>query len=375
MKRIALAGYGHVGEAFAEILENNPDYASRFEIVAILVKDLLKPRKGLDPSMFFDDVDAFFACEFDVLVDVLSGIEPSLSLITKSLSEGISVITANKASLAKDAPHLFELSTLSNANLYWEASCMSGIPVVHGIDDLRKSDTILSIQGIVNGSTNYCLSRYFNDGIAWDEAIQEATERGFLERDPIQDMGGFDAMRKLQLLSMLAFSVFPAESAILRKPLTSIPESFLQTLRQLGWSLKYVASASYYENQYEGQVVPMVFREKQGLALVSNETNQLDVLCDGRGSVLYTGAGAGGIPTALGIISDLMWLDFGLAMKPEIKTIASQFSSVTKHHYWIEATSSIPEAWILDRVSGLIRTVLLTPEEALRLPLAIQEAL
>lgn len=305
MKKIGLLGFGNVGSSFYDLLTEHPILSKEYKVEVILVQSRTKKRRQNVQKLLVYSTSDFLQCQIDILIDASNGEEPSSEIIRRCLQKGIDVISSNKVAVKNHFYEFNELAISRQIAFLFEASTVSGIPIVHALQELVLEDEIFSISGILNGSTNYCLSRVFLDNKTLEEAVEEAKLLGYLESDPTQDLDGFDSLRKIIILSNMAYGVDILEESCHRSSLTSISEQMILYLKERGYVLKYIATSSYSNNEVEVSVEAVALKENHFIAQINQETNIIMINSKNRGMLSWRGKGAGGIPTASAIISDL----------------------------------------------------------------------
>ncbi len=298
MINIALAGLGTVGSALYDVLSKD----KTFNIKHVLVKNL---NKHLDVSNVTDDIDDILNDNnLDLVIEVMGSIDASYKLVKTSLSKGISVITANKALLAIYLAELTNIARLNNADLYFEASCMGAIPVISTINNINKFDTILGFKGIVNGSTNYLLTKS-SQSLNIESAIDEAKAKGFLEADPSDDLEGIDVIRKVIILSQISYNASFDITKAYTYPISNITSHFLEFANLLNRKVKYIGESFKLVNDIYLSVEPCLVDEYYDMYHCDNELNQINIRTKLSNTLTLKGYGAGGNPTASAVLLDL----------------------------------------------------------------------
>ena len=306
-------GLGVVGGGVAEVLLDPSQGVSRkagrpVSLKKVLVRDLDRERSvhvpsGIlttDPRLVLDDPDVH------VVVEVIGGEEPASSYIRQSLSKGKSVVTANKEVMAKEGQELMALAASSGAHLLFEASVGGGIPIVGPLmKDLLAND-IRSIHAIINGTTNYMLTRMSRDGMDFDDALREAQDLGFAEADPGNDVEGIDAAYKLAVLASLAFHAQVRAQDVYREGISGLRARDFIYGRELGYAIKLLAIAKREGGQIQARVHPCFVPQDYMLAKVDGVFNAVEVDGDLTGRILFHGRGAGREPTTSAVIGDLV---------------------------------------------------------------------
>jgi homoserine dehydrogenase len=314
--KIAMLGCGVVGSEVARLLtEQADDLAARvgrpLELAGIAVRRPSRPRGDLpvDPALFTDDAAGLVARpDIDVVIEVIGGIEPARSLILSALESGASVVTANKALLAEDAATLFAAADKYGEDLYYEAAVAGAIPLLRPLRESLAGDRVRRVLGIVNGTTNYILTRMTESGAGFAEALEEAQALGYAEADPTADVEGFDAAAKAAILASLAFHSRVTASDVHREGITEVTSADIASAREMGCVVKLLAIAELSD---DGQGIgvrahPAMIPLSHPLAGVREAFNAVFVECEAAGELMFYGRGAGGAPTASAVLGDLV---------------------------------------------------------------------
>ena len=356
--KIALCGFGSVGTAIYELLETNKTFITQVQIECIFVKSQTKKRPlSIQPKLVFSE-EELFKHEFDILIDVLSSDEPAYTIIKKALIQKKHVVSANKAVVQKHFLELHKLAFDNDVAFLYEASVLSGMPVIHAMHELVETDITDYIAGIMNGSTNYCLTKAFNDHIPFNEAIIEAKNLGYLESDPSQDMDGFDSLRKTLILTSIAFHQVVDMSSCYCYSLKNCNDAFILNLKKNNMVCKYIASATKIGDEISVVVEPVAIHFNHYLSQINYETNILVSNFINRGMVSWIGKGAGGIPTASGILSDLYQILSNTYLKHDYQDIKVRQSILDESlsSYIILPSSSIDFTIVEKIEDGFITT-------------------
>src|SRR5499426_574397 len=247
--KIALLGCGTVGAEVARRLDaHGPELTARagaqLELAGIAVRDPSRRRTGLDPALFTADGAALVGRpDVEIVVELIGGIEPARSLLLAAMARGASVVTANKALLATHGPQLYEAAEKHGVDLYYEASVAGAIPLLRPLRESLAGDKVHRIVGIVNGTTNYILSRMDETGAGFEEALTEATALGYAEADPTADVEGFDAAAKAAILASLAFHSRVTAADVHREGITEVSAADVVSAREMGCVVKLLAIA------------------------------------------------------------------------------------------------------------------------------------
>lgn len=307
---IGLLGYGVVGSGVATILHNHQDDLRHklgvpVSIKRVLVKNLDKKRDGVIPQeMFTTSLDEILNDpEIDLIIEVTGG---SSDAIRRSLEAGKGVVTANKDVMAESGPELLRLADKNKCDLLYEASVGGGIPLIRTLEDGLASDRITGLTGIVNGTTNFILTKMKHEDKTYEEALAEATELGFAEADPSADVDGLDAARKMVILASLSFSTEVHIDDVFIRGLSEIKDGDLELAEQFGYTIKMTGSAKKDKDGIEVAVEPVFVPNSHPLATVNNEFNAVYVYSDSVGETMFYGPGAGSLPTATSITGDVV---------------------------------------------------------------------
>lgn len=312
--RVALLGGGTVGGQVARLLtEQADDLAARIgaplELVAVAVRDTSALRPGIDPAILTDDAEALVnRTDLDLVVEVMGGIEPARSLILTALSHGASVITANKALLAQDGATLYEAAAAHGVDLFFEASVAGAIPLLRPLRESLAGDRVIRVLGIVNGTTNFILTKMDEQGADYAEVLAEAQALGYAEADPTADVGGFDAAAKAAILASLAFHSRVTMDDVHVEGITSVTAADVRAARDMGFVIKLLAVAEVSDDG-AGVVVrvhPAMVPRSHPLASVREAFNAVFVEAAAAGELMFYGRGAGGAPTASAVLGDLV---------------------------------------------------------------------
>ncbi len=311
--KIGLLGLGTVGigvlkiiEGHQEELRNQTGYAVKLE--KILVKNMEKHREvSVGQNVLTEDPwEVINNQEIDVIIEVMGNIEPTLEYLMAALEQGKHVVTANKDLIALHGAELLEQANKYQCDLYYEASVAGGIPIIRALVEGFASDRITKLIGIVNGTTNYILSKMSEEKLPFKEMLQQAQDLGYAEADPTSDIEGLDAARKMAILSNLAFHMDVSFHDVKVKGITDVSEVDIQFGKQLGYKIKLLGLAKINDNQIEVSVQPTMINENHPLAKVEGVYNAVYVYGEAVGETMFYGPGAGQLPTATAVVSDLV---------------------------------------------------------------------
>ena len=244
--------------------------------------------------------------EISIVVEVMGGIEPAKSFITKMLEAGKTVVTANKELIAKHWPELEKVAKEHNVGLYFEASVGGGIPILRAVSDSLQANTITSVLGIINGTTNYILTKMCDEGGDFEEVLREAQRLGYAEANPTNDVDGFDAMYKLSILASMAFHVRLPIDHIYREGIRGISKTDIACAKELGYEVKLLAIAKREGELVQMRVHPTMVKTSHPLANIKDSFNAILLHGSAVDDVMFYGRGAGDFPTASAILSDVI---------------------------------------------------------------------
>lgn len=310
---IGLLGLGTVGSGVVKIIEDHQDKLMHqvgcpVKIKKVLVKDINKPRAvGIKEEFLTTNVeDIVNNPEIDVVIEAMGGIEETRKHLVTALKNKKHVVTANKDLMAVYGSELLTIAAENNCDLFFEASVGGGIPLLRTLVDGLASDKITKIMGIVNGTTNYILTKMSKYGSAYEEVLKEAQELGFAEADPTSDVEGLDAARKMVILATLGFSMKIDLEDVKVHGITRVTQEDIQYGKQLGYTMKLIGIAQHDNDKVEVSVQPTFIPSSHPLASVHNEYNAVYVYGEAVGETMFYGPGAGSLPTATSIVSDLV---------------------------------------------------------------------
>ncbi len=313
--RIALLGCGGVGsEVVRQLDQRRVELGARvgapLEIAGIAVRRPQRARNlPVDPALFTADAAGLVARDdVDIVIEVVGGIEPARSWMLSALASGKSVVTANKALLAADGTTLYEAAGAAGVDLYYEASVAGAIPLLRPLRESLVGDSVVRVLGIVNGTTNYILTRMEETGASFSEALEEATALGYAEADPTADIDGFDAASKAAIIASLAFHTRVRSSDVYREGIGAVTSSDMASAKAMGATVKLLAIAerAVAESGISVRVHPAMIPLTHPLASVREAYNAVFVEAESAGSMMFYGRGAGGTPTASAVLGDLV---------------------------------------------------------------------
>jgi homoserine dehydrogenase len=309
--RVALLGCGVVGSQVVRLLhEQADDLTARvgvpLELVGVAVR---RPNRHGDIPAGLLTTDAAALVnrpDVDLVVEVIGGIEPARSLLLSALGSGKSVVSANKALLAEDGAALYEAAAINGVDLYYEAAVGGAIPVIRPLRESLAGDRVTRVMGIVNGTTNFILSRMDATGASFDDSLAEATALGYAEADPSADVDGFDAAAKAAILAGLAFHTRVTIGDVYREGIGAVTAADIASAKAINCTIKLLAICERNKDTVAVRVHPAMIPRSHPLASVGDAFNAVFVDADAAGSLMFYGRGAGGAPTASAVLGDLV---------------------------------------------------------------------
>lgn len=316
--KLALIGLGTVGTGVARILSEHHDYlrsrcGADLQVKWVVVRDVAKPRSvQLSQAQFTQDVDAVIGDpEVDIAIEVMGTVRPAFEIISGLVRAGKHVVTANKAVLAEHGTELFRLAHECKRTICFEASVAGGIPIIAAVGERLLANRILSLSGILNGTSNFILTAMHDAKKSYSDALREAQKRGFAEADPTLDVDGTDAAQKLAILSRLAFQTAVDSRQIRRRGIDGLADVDIGYASELGYVIKLLARAQVANNELHLSVAPTLVPRDHPLGQVRGEYNAIQVVGDAVGDTLYVGKGAGMMPTASSVVAGILDLAIG----------------------------------------------------------------
>lgn len=310
---IGLMGCGTVGGGVWKVLDTNRDIIRKRVGIEISIKKVLEkvidkakaagvPVKKITskPEIIFDDPD------IDVVVEVIGGTTLAAELIKKALMAGKSVVTANKDLLAQDGQELFQIAEQNKVDLLFEASVGGGIPIIRPLKESLAANRIEAVYGIVNGTTNYMLTKMSDEGSSYDDVLAEAKQKGYAEADPSSDVEGYDAARKLAILASIAFNTRVSFKDVFVEGITKVTARDIMYARELNCAVKLLAIGKDLDGKIEVRVHPTFIPQNHPLASVNDVFNGVFIHGDAVGDVMFYGRGAGELPTASAVVGDVI---------------------------------------------------------------------
>lgn len=316
MKKVGVAvlGLGVVGGGTCKILldrreQIKDEYGVDVEIVAVL--DRIASRAtdiGLSASIVAQSMDEIaLNPKVDIVVECMGGVEPAKTFLLKALEAGKSIVTSNKEMFAKSWPELERAAAKTGAGLYYEATTGGGMPIIRMMTQAMQANNILEIKAIINGTTNYILTRMTEEGAPYADVLKDAQALGFAEANPVADVEGYDSSYKLSILSSLAFNKRLPMDLIYREGITKISPIDIAVGKEMGFIVKLLAIAKQKDGKYEVRVNPVFLPKHHPLASVNGAFNAVFVVGDAVGDIMLYGQGAGALPTGSAIVSDIVF--------------------------------------------------------------------
>lgn len=336
--RIGLIGFGTVGTGVYKSLQK----FENVEILKIAVRNINKPRSvEIDKELLTDNpYEVVNNPEIDVVVELMGGVEPTWDYIQTALKNGKHIVTANKELLAKKGEELFNLSEENNCVVLYEAAIAGGIPLIMPIKTILAGNKISNIKAILNGTTNYILTKMDIDGASYEEVLAEAQKLGYAETDPTGDVEGFDAAYKITTLGTIAFNSRIKFENVYREGISKIRREDMQKANELGYKIKLIASATIdEENNADVRVHPMLVPKSKMLAHIDYVTNAVEITGHPIGDIVLSGPGAGEYPTASSVIGDI------LAIAREWKTTDYLLPMMRCRHHQVANPINIDETF------------------------------
>lgn len=306
--KVGIIGFGTVGTGVYKVLQS----FSNIEIKKIAVKNITKKRniENLDTNLLTQDpYEIVNNPEIDIVIEVAGGVNPTFDIIKTAIKNKKHIVTANKELLAKKGSELFQLAKENKVIILYEAAVAGGIPIIMPVKTILCANKITKIAAILNGTTNYILTKMAEKELSYETALKQAQELGYAETDPTGDVEGFDAAYKIAILSTISFNKKVDINKIYREGITKITAQDIKSAKELGYTIKLIAMGQVLENgKIDVRVHPMLVAKKHLLAKVKNATNSIMLTGYPVGDLIFTGAGAGAEPTASSVVGDLLVL-------------------------------------------------------------------
>ena len=310
--KAALLGAGTVGGGVYKLVERRaaemPDkVGAELKITKVLVKNLQKKREGIPSEVLTDDWEGIIHDpEISIVIELMGGVEPARTYILQALEAGKNVVTANKDLLAEHGQELMEAAERNHRDLCFEAAVGGGIPIIRPLKQCLAGNNITEIMGIINGTTNFILTKMKEDGMDFGEALQLATDLGYAEADPTADIEGYDAGRKLAIMASIAFHTPVTFDDVFTEGITKITAKDMRYAQEMGCNIKLLGIAKNTETGIEVKVHPTLIPEHHPLATVNDSFNAVFVHGDAVDDAMFYGRGAGALPTGSAVVGDIM---------------------------------------------------------------------
>ncbi|MDE6273802.1 MAG: homoserine dehydrogenase, partial [Clostridiales bacterium] len=309
---VAILGFGVVGNGAYRILKEHRELYQRTQDIDVVVESVLERDReraislGVEPEKIASNIaEVVTNPDVNIVVECIGGIGAAREFVMAALNAGKTVVTSNKELVCKYSHELERAAKRHNAGLYYEASCVGGVPIIRTLLDGMQANNITSMMGIINGTTNYILTKMTSGGANYGDALKEAQRLGYAEADPTADVEGFDAAYKLSILSSLAFHTKVPLGKVFREGISGVSQEDIQDGKRLGYVLKLLAVGKQSENGIEVRVHPTFIRKEHPLASVNDSFNAVYMTGDAVGDVMLYGRGAGDLPTGSAIVRDI----------------------------------------------------------------------
>lgn len=310
MVKVAVLGYGTVGSGVVEVIETNKAVLEKRIGDSLDIKYVLDlrdfPGDPIQEKVVHDYDVIVQDPEISIVVEVMGGIEPAYTFVKQALLAGRSACTSNKALVAKHGAELLRIAQEQNCNFFFEASVGGGIPIIRPMHTSLSADVLEEITGILNGTTNYILSKMANEGLGFEEVLKDAQEKGFAERNPEADVEGYDACRKIAILSSLALGRQVDFEDIYTEGITKITAEDFAYAKKLKRAIKLLATSRMTDGKVYAMVAPFMIPEEHPLYSVNNVFNAIFVRGNMLGDAMFYGSGAGKLPTASAVVGDVV---------------------------------------------------------------------
>lgn len=363
---VAILGLGVVGSGTYKILRDHREFYKETQGVDLSVEGVLEIRKekalalGIEESKIYDNIAEIVSNpNVDIVVEVIGGVEPAKSFVLAALLNGKTVVTSNKELFCKYWHELEKAAKRTNAGLYFEASCVGGVPIIRTLIDGMQANVISNLTGIINGTTNYILTRMTREGANYQDVLKDAQKLGYAEANPSADVEGYDAAYKLSILSSLAFHKKVPLDKIYREGITEIQSCDIAYGDELGYTLKLLAIGKNGEKGIEVRVHPAFIRKDHPLASVNDSFNAVFLKGDSVGDIMLYGRGAGDLPTGSAIVSDVIYaathsdVKYATFKNTQQAEPGVKFVNDFRSRYYIRFTAK-DRAGVLAKVAGIL---------------------
>jgi homoserine dehydrogenase len=336
---VALLGCGTVGGGVLKLLDQNAAALAErvgapLVVKHVLVRDGRKARpQPCRAEWVTEDADRVLSDPaVDIVIEVMGGEEPAGTYLERAIRGGKAVVSANKLLIAKRGPSLLRLAASQSVDLFFEAAVGGGIPIIRTLREALTGDTVLSVHGILNGTCNYILTRMRREGLGFQEVLRDAQQLGYAEANPSMDVDGHDAAQKLIVVSMLAFGAAVTESQVCTEGIREVDSVDFRFAERLGFSIKHLAIAKRRDERLELRVHPAMVPADSVLANINDALNGVFVQGKALGPCLLMGQGAGALPTAVSVVSDLV--DVARARLAQVSGLATRLIQPREQTVW-----------------------------------------
>lgn len=310
MINVAILGYGTVGSGVYEVIKTNNAIINKKAGQEVNIKYVLDlrdfPGDPVEDVLVHDYDTILNDDEVEVIAEVMGGVEPAYTFVKSALMKGKSVCTSNKELVAKHGPELIEIAREHGRNFFFEASCGGGIPIIRPLIECITADDVQEIVGILNGTTNYILTKMSREGLAFDTVLKEAQDLGYAERNPAADIEGFDACRKIAILASVVYGKNVDFEDVYTEGITKITDVDFKYANKIGYSVKLFGEAKKEDGKFYAYVAPVMINSTHPLFAVNDVFNGIMVKGNVLGDVMFYGSGAGKLPTASAVVSDMV---------------------------------------------------------------------
>jgi homoserine dehydrogenase len=368
---VGMIGLGTVGTGALRILRQNADLIRHrvgvpIEVTRIAVRDLKRDRGISVPTELLTDEPSRIIDDpaIDVVVELIGGYEPAKNLILSAIARGKHVVTANKALLAVHGAEIQEAARRAGVRIGFEGSVGGGIPVIKALQEALAANRILSIYGIINGTSNYILTKMTDEARSFSDVLVEAQRAGYAEADPTFDVGGVDTAHKLAILVNIAFGMRIDLKDIFTEGITAISPLDIDFGKALGYRLKLLAIAKMHDGRAEARVHPTMVPEQYPIAKVGGVYNAIQIVGDACEDIMLYGRGAGSLPTGSAVVGDIMDIARGMLLEPARKSpaltpadgapggVLQAMDSISSVYYF--RLMALDQPGVLSQISGIL---------------------
>ena len=363
---VAILGLGVVGGGTYKILTEHREFYKKNHGVDIIVEGVLEKNReraislGIDEGKIASNIAEICSnSDIDIVVEAMGGIEPAKAFVLAALNSGKSVVTSNKELFCKYSYELEKVAKKNCCGLYYEATCVGGVPVIRALLDNLQGNEILSLTGIINGTTNYILSKMADCGASYGDVLKEAQKLGYAEADPTSDVEGYDSVYKLSILSSICFHTKVPYTEIYREGITDVDIVDIRYGKQLGYALKLLAIGKNGDNGIEVRVHPALIKSSHPLASVDDSYNAVYITGDGVENVMLYGRGAGALPTGSAIVGDIIYCathpnhSYSTFKNTENADPSTKFVKNFESEYYIRLSAK-DKAGVLSKITSLL---------------------